>query len=68
MKAVSSKSSLFYLNNATEIFNNESTEAPIRKNLSNFDYVAGPVLLPDHWCLFFISIKNDAVVFIDPLE
>ena len=68
MKAVSSKSSLFYLNNATEIFNNESTEAPIRKNLSNFDYVAGQVRLPDHWCLFFISIKNDAVVFIDPLE
>ena len=37
------------------------------KSLANYDFISGPVYIhPNHWCLFFVSVKSGNVTFINP--
>ena len=46
-------------------------ESIVRKNLSTYDYIAGPVIRmlfsSNHWCLQFFSVKTMELVYIYPL-
>ena len=71
MKAVSSsKCYIFSSSLATKIADG-TLDSIVRKNLSNYDYIAGPVIRKmgtyNHWCLLFVSVKSAEVIYIDPL-
>jgi Ulp1 family protease len=52
---------------ASSIFETGRSQVQIRKDLSVFDYIFGPVFVNNsHWCLFFIFNKLNKITFIDP--
>ena len=57
-------------NIATQIVNSGKLLNIIRKNLSSYQYIAGPVHIPEknHWCLLFISMNDNQVIYIDPYQ
>ena len=44
-------------------------ERIMRKNLSHFDYIAGPLFISsqEHWCLLFVSVITSEITYINPL-
>ena len=44
-------------------------EKIMRKNLSHFDYIAGPLFISsqEHWCLLFVSVISSEITYINPL-
>jgi Ulp1 family protease len=52
---------------ASSIFECGKSQVQIRKDLSVFDFIFGPVFINNnHWCLLFIFNKSNKISFIDP--
>ena len=71
MKAISSTKCYIFSSALASKIANGNLDSIVRKNLSTYDYIAGPVIRKlcssNHWCLLFVSVKTMEVVYIDPL-